>query len=272
MEHELDGIFESFSETDTPVKNEPEKVVEEVTKEPQEDDKPSEQADDTEDNTPFPKKAVNAISRRDKIIAKERAEKAAMAAELERFRSTSQAQPQKQSVSNDSPKEDDFETYGEFLEAKVLHKIKTEQAADAKATQDKQVSQQEQMWQAQREQEIVTKVNAHKDSVPDFANVIEANADIADEFPPHIERAFLEADDAAMAFYNLAKDGKLEALLTMSPYKAMMEIAKAQEPRQSLKRVSNAPQPISSASGKGNSSKSVNDMTGEELLKKFGIS
>lgn len=240
-----------------------------VAEEHVETDQPKVETPDAEtdksDDVPFPKKAVNAISRRDKQIGKMRAEMAALQAEVAKY-TQSQAQPQKQSVSSDFPKEDDFETYGEFLEAKVLHKIKQEQATQDKSKQEQAVSAQKQEWVNQREQEIVSKVEGHKGAIPDFVQVIETYADIADEFPEHVVQAFYEADDAPLAFYNLAKEGKLEALSSMSPYKAAMEIALAQNKKQPVvNRVSNTPAPISAAKGSGSSSKSLDNMSWSEM-------
>lgn len=227
---------------------------------------PEVEADKSED-VPFPKKAVNAISRRDKQIGKMRAEMAALQAEVAKY-TQNQAQPPKSHnvVNEGSPKEEDFETYGDFLEAKLLHKIKQEQATQDKSKKEQALSAQKQEWVNQREQEIVSKVEGHKGAIPDFVQVIETYADIADEFPEYIVQAFYEADDAPLAFYNLAKDGKLEALSSMSPYRAAMEIALAQNKKSPvLNRVSNAPAPISAAKGSGSGSKSLDNMSWSEM-------
>lgn len=276
MTDELDNVIASMNEaeplvTETPVKEEPPKVEEPKEAEPKDEaDKGEEETDDV----PFPKKAVNAISRRDKQLAKMRAEMASLQAEVSKYRQP-QAQPLKnQNILDDGPpKEEDYldKEYGDFLEAKLLYKIKMEQAVQQKSQQDQQVQTQRQQWVQQREVEISQKVEAHKAEIPDFMQVIEMNADIMDSLPEHIEQAFLEADDAGLAYYNLAKEGKLESLLTMSPYRAAMEIAIAQTKKPTLNRVSGAPNPIKPVSGRGTSTKDSSDMSGEELLKKYGF-
>lgn len=252
--------------SEAPVVNEP---IAEATPEAKEEVKaetPEAEADKSDD-VPFPKKAVNAISRRDKQIGKMRAEMAALQAEIAKYTQNQAQPPKNQNVVNDgSPKEDDFDNYSDFLEAKLLYKIKQEQTAQEKTKQEQALSAQKQEWVASREQEIVSKVDAHKEVIPDFVQVIETYADIADEFPEHIVQAFYEADDAPLAFYNLAKDGKLEALSSMSPYKAAMEIALAQNKKAPVvNRVSNAPAPISAAKGSGSGSKSLDNMSWSEM-------
>lgn len=222
---------------------------------------------DKSDDVIFPKKAVNAISRRDKQIGKLRAEAAALQAELAKYTQSQAQTPKNQNaVIEGSPKEEDFDNYSDFLEAKLLHKIKQEQTAQEKTKQEQAQAAQKQEWVNGREQDIAQKASIHKEEIPDFVEVMQEYADIADEFPEHIVQAFYEADDGSMAFYNLAKDGKLEALATMSPYKAAMEIAMAQNKKSPVvNRVSNAPAPISAAKGSGSSSKSLDSMNWSEM-------
>jgi hypothetical protein len=277
MEHELDSVISSMKEDGThiaeaPVKVEPPK---EEPKEPveAESNEEAETSESPPEEVVFPKKAVNAISRRDKIIAKERAEKAALAAELEQYRSQIQAKPPQnnQGNANGAPKEDDFDNYGDFLKAEILYNIKQEQAQQQEQLNKKQQDYQRQIWEEQRTQEIAQKAESHKAEIPDFAQVVEENADYLDDLPEQIQQAFLEADDASLAFYNLAKEGKLEALAAMSPYRAAMEIAMAQSKKPQLNRVTNAPNPIKSVQGRGSVTKDVSEMSGEELLKKYNI-
>lgn len=273
MTDEIDNVISSMNE-ETLVTQTPEKVEspEDKSEEPKKaDPKDEAQAEDEPEDVPFPKKAVNAISRRDKQLAKMRADMAALQAEVSKYRKP-QAQPQQSPKSDDSaPKEDDFDDYGSYLEAKLLHAIKMEQSVQQKSQQDQAAQSQKQQWVQQREQEIAQKVETHKAEIPDFMQVIETNADIMDNLPEHVEIAFLEADDAGLAYYNLAKEGKLEALLTMSPYRAAMEIALAQQKKPSLNRVSGAPSPIKPNAGRGSSTKAESELSGEELLKKYGF-
>lgn len=275
MSTEIDNVIASMNSeaalvTEAPKVEEPKEVAEEPKEvESQDEDV---KAEDTTEDVPFPKKAVNALSRRDKIIAKERAEKAAILAELEQLRSMSQAKPQEKPIADGPPNVEDFEgDYVEFLEANILYKIKQEQVLREQENLKIQSQNQQQQWEAEREQVIAKNAEAHTTQIPDFAQVVDEYADIADTFSPELQRVFLEADDAALAFYNLAKEGKLQSLAQMSPYKAAMEIAIAQTKKPSLNRVTSAPDPIKGVSSRGSSTKSTDEMSGEELLKKYGF-
>lgn len=270
MNEEINAVLESIKEDKTTVEEKPTEATEtEEVKEKAEEPPAENQEEPEKEDVPFPKKAVNAISRREKQIAKLRAEKAALEAEVSKYRQP-QANPQQNQNVSGEPSEDDFDNYGDFLEAKILHKLKMEKAKEETSNIEQQTAQQRSVYEQQKETELMDKMQVHVSKIPDFKQVIELNADIADDFPEHIVQAFYEADDGALAFYNLAKEDKLESLLSMSPAKAIMEIAKAQlEP--SLKRVSNAPNPIPASRGSMKTTKSLEDMDGDEILKKLNI-
>jgi hypothetical protein len=266
-----DNIIDSaIAELEKPVPAEETKVENEVAEETTAEPVKEEVAETTEnleqvENVPFPKKALNKISRLERERNKERAQNAALLAELEQLRQIRAQQPQNQSNNDGAPQEDQFENYGDYLEAKITHKLKVEQSAREQEQKNQQMSQQEQEWIARRENEIAEMAEAHKKIIPDFAQVVEEFADIADEFPPHVEQAFYEADDPSLAFYNLAQEGKLETLASLSPVRVAMEIARAQDKKPLVKRVTNAPQPISSAKGSATGTKSLENMGYDEI-------
>ena len=214
-------------------------------------------------DVPFPKKAVNAISRRDRQIGKMRAEIAAMRAEVERF----QSQANQGRKSDGVPREEDFDHYGDYLKATTMHEFRKEQAEREQVQQQQQISQQEQRWIAERSAALDAKEQEYVASIPDYAEVMSENADIVQEFPAHVKRAFLEADDASLAFYNLAKSGKLESLASMSPYRAAMEIARAQDIKPTAVKQTQAPKPLQGAKGTGKGSPSLDDMSWAEMKK-----
>lgn len=218
----------------------------------------------TEEDVPFPKKAVNAISRRDKQIGKMRAEMQHYRAELEKLQT--QAQQQTPKPKSGEPNADDFDNYGDYLKAVARHEAKQE-LAQAQPKQEP-VNVQEQVWIAQREEAVGQQAEALLKTNPEYQQILTENADILDVMPAHIERAFLEADNAPLAFIALAQEGKLEGLLTMSPARAAMEIAKAEARGEALvkaKPITNAPTPISPNRGSGSGSKSLDAMSGQEL-------
>jgi hypothetical protein len=224
----------------------------------------------------FPKKAINALAHRDRKIGKLKAETAALRAELDQFRS-SQATNQKtpntqQAAANNGPQEDDFDSYGDYLIARAKFELKQEQQGETSKRQAEQVSAQKAQWAAEREQTIASKVVDYKKTVPDFESVVNEAADIADDFPEYIVDAFYEADDGALAFYNLAKQGKLEALASMSPTRAAMEIAKAQGSLPVFQQnQTNTLRPMAPARGTGVTSKPLSDLSEAELLKRWKL-
>lgn len=263
--------------TETPDNNAPKPGGESIETESQTDDKSE---GDDGDEVAFPKKAVNAISRRDKKIGKMQAELAALRAEKATWSQSQTPQPQaknqRQSNQTDNaPREEDFESYGDYLKASMRHEIMAEiqahQQKQSEGFQKHQADIQRQQYEEQRAEVIAEQMKGHKEIIPDFENVIAEYADIADDLPENIANLFLEADDAALAFYNLAKEGKLEALATMSIPKAALEIARAQTNKPQIRKVSSAPNPIVGNSGRSSGTKSIDRMNGEELIKHLNI-
>ncbi len=215
-------------------------------------------------DTPFPKKAVNAISRRDKQIGKLQAERAALNAELTRFRE------QTAQHSNNPPKESDFDNYGELLKAQHRHEWQQEQAARELQQREQYTTQQEQQWFSQREQEVLSKAQELKTQVPDFLGLLNEYSDVLSEVPPQIERLLYEADSPEVALYALAKEGRLEEVLAMSPARVAIELGKAEIRGEALikqKQVTKAPAPIEGLKGTGGSSKTLESMNSQDLLK-----
>ncbi len=233
------------------------------------------EADNSEADVPFPKKAINALSRRDKQIGKLRAQEQYLRQELAKY----QEQAQKPKSGNspeayDGPVEDDFETYGEFIKAVAKHEARKELAQGAEQNQKSQQSAQIDAWKSEREQFVADKANELIAENPEYQDLVLENADLLDSFPEHLEHAFLEADNGALAFVVLAKEGKLESLMSMSPAKAIMEIGRAQDRginQAKPKQISKAPPIISSAKGNSPVGKSLDNMSGEEMMKKLNI-
>lgn len=268
-------IAEATAQTEAPATpDKPEPEVEAPAEDSQTDDK----SEGSSDEVMFPKKAVNAISRRDKKIGKLQAELAALrAAQAQPAQQAPQVQAQqsKQSNTDNAPREEDFESYGDYLKASMRHEIMAEiakqQQANNEGFQKREAELKRQQYEEVRTEAIVEQMQNHKEEIPDFASVIAESADIADELPEQIANLFFEADDAALAFYNLAKEGKLEALATMSPAKAALEIARAQMNKPQVKKVSSAPAPMTSNSGRASGGKSLYNMSGDEMIKTLGI-
>lgn len=195
-------------------------------------------------------------------------------AELTELKAKSQPQ---QTNRYEGPREDDknpdgslkYQTYGEFLQAEIEYKVKQAMAAN-QPKQESQVSVQEQVWIAKREEAIGQQAEELLKSNPEYQEILEDNSEVLDVMPPHIERAFLEADNAPLAFIALAQEGKLADLLTMSPQKAAMEIAKAEirgEAMVKAKKVTKAPAPMTPNKGSATIGARLENMSGDDILK-----
>lgn len=227
------------------------------------------------DREEFPKKAQNAISRRDKKINKQQAELDDLRRQVEALqKAQAPAEPKKE---DGPPSEDDFESYADYLRADVAYRAK-EQIGKEFSNRDEQAKQAQAeqaqaQWLESKQQEVAGKLREAKETIPDLPDVFNENIDILDSFSlpenQHIEYAFYDAEDPVSAFYALAKEGKLESLTQMSPGRAAMEIARAEARGQSLvnpKKPSRAPEPIKGAKGTGQFNKTLDSMSANELL------
>lgn len=218
------------------------------------------------DDVVFPKKAINALSRRDKQIGKLQAQLAAERAELQALREKANQSAKPQNL----PKEDDFDNYGDYLKAVARSEFEQEASQKAQQTQEQRLKETEQRWVDERTAYATEKAQEAVKQIPNLPQLITENADIVSEFNPFIERAFLEADEPVLAFYALAQEGKLEAIAKMSPARAAIEIGKAEIRGAELvktKPITKAPAPIESLKGTGSGSKSLDNMNHKELLK-----
>ena len=139
-----------------------------------------------------------------------------------------------------------------------------------------QLEQQQQAAFAQREQEVGAQVQELFASNPDFAKTIQANVNLIDAMPAHVERLMMEIDDAPAATYALVKEGRLQDLYYMPPDLAAAHLVQAEIRGQQLLQqtatkqpAKPAPQPIGSIRGSTGKStqKSPEDMSPDQLMK-----
>ena len=231
-----------------------EEVTEETTEEATEE---TTEATDVVEDTPFPKKAVNALARRDNKIRKLQAEYAAATSELQTFR-----QQAEKAEKEDVPSEDSYDNYGDYLKAVARHEMKQEVSEENQRQQEAQFAEKEQAYVVERETYAIDKAKAAIEQIPEYQQLVTEHADVLQSLPQHLERAFLEADEPAYAFLALAKEGALEGLSSMSPARAAMEIGKAEVRGAAMaqkKEITKAPAPISKVRGTGKVNKSIND-------------
>ena len=243
--------------------NESEQSQEVEAQEPQEAEQPEQETDG--DDVEFPKKAVNALNRKNKQINKLRAQMRELEAKLNEA-------PEVKEQKDINP--DDFENYGDYINAQVEALVEQRVGQSQNDMQKQQLKQQQEALKAQRDQYIVEQANEAAQTLTDLPQVWNENAAILDALPEQIADIFYSLDNAPAAIYTLAKEGKLQGLAYANPALAAYEIVNAQNKGLELlskpqKRVSQAPQPISKAKGTGSVKKQLSP--DDDVLKSLGL-
>lgn len=234
----------------------------EETKLPDENAEPD--AGKSDDDAPFPKKALNALSRRDKQIGKLRAQHEQAMAELNQLRQSTAPKPTQQATG--APKEADFTNYADYLQAVNNYNIEQKFAEYGEKQTKTQQADAEKAWENQRIPVVDKQVDDFVKDIPDSVQIFNDNADLIKSFPDKLKRVLLAADNSPLAVYNLAKDDKLADLADMSLEDAKVEIRLAQM-KPAAKPKTSAPAPLSASRGSVAPSKSLDSMNGDELLK-----
>jgi hypothetical protein len=213
-------------------------------------------------------KLRRAKARDDRRIGKLTAQKYQYQKEADELRArfSKPEQATQKPLNTGEPKETDFNNYAEYMRAVNKYDLQQELAQRDSKQQVTQQTAQEQAWIGQREQAVALKAQEFAKENPEVIALVEEYGEVIDELPPAIQRAFLEADNAPLAFFNLAKEGRLEELANMSPARAAMEIGRAQM-QAPAKPKTKAPTPLPASRGSVASGKSLDQMSGKELLK-----
>jgi hypothetical protein len=215
---------------------------------------------------PWPKTARNAISRRDKQIGAMRAQNAEFQRRLEAFEAA-----QNKGQEPKEPKDTDYDNYGDYLKALAKFKPQEDARVDPKQIHEQAKTQaMQEFYYNSRVEAVAQQAQKAVQDVPELSHMLEEYSDVLDTYPQHVEMAFLEAENAPLAFYALAKEGKLESLAHMNAVQAAMTVAQAQlrgEQMVKASKVSKAPAPIQGARGSSASTKDALSMAPDELLK-----
>jgi len=219
----------------------------------------------------FPKTAKNAISRRNKTIARQRVE-------LEQLRQQIESSSSKTSANSglQEPNIDDYDDYDKYETDKTQYLIDNavNKLTNNQPTNDgmqKPLTQAEmarQDWTDERTELASTKLDELKSSHPDAEGLLNEYADVFATFSPELEQAVLSLDDAPMAMYNLAKSGELNNITYMHPTMAVNAIIKAGNIKSTMK-VTAAPKPMAASNGSGSHVKELNDLSPSELVDKL---
>lgn len=233
--------------------------------EAQEGEKSPETKEETAEQ-PWPKKAENALAREKGKSAKykfqahqERERTSALEARLAQL----EQKVAPKSQNGGAPNEKDFTSYADFFEAKNAYAIEQKFAdRDAKQTETQKTADYK-AWEDSRINEVDKQAAEFTKAVPEIESLYAEYADEIRELPLTHKQIFLESDNAPQAFYNLAKEGKIEALASMSPARAAMEIGRAAA-QAVPKPQSKAPAPLPASRGSVPSSKPIEKLTARE--------
>jgi hypothetical protein len=171
-----------------------------------------------------------------------------------------QEQAQKPAEAPNKPKESDFETYGDYLEALTEYKareILRNERAEAEAERSRKAQQSEAERYQARQQELMERGSEKFD---DFEEAIEADRNT---YSRAAFLAMLESDMGAELFYYLATnpdEGK--RIANLPAYAQAKEIGKLEDKLQAKpqKQISKAPEPIKPVgSGKASSDTDLSD-------------
>lgn len=265
----VDAIDAAFAAQEAPVTETPE--IEAQTQADELDGSDDRAESQKSDDVAIPKKILNAMSHKDRRIGKLTAKQYEAEAKIRQLEEQlAKYNTPSESTKSTSQKAEEYDNYEDYLKALAEHKVNEKMQENEK----KRLTEQSQYAQAERHNERVTHLEqndvAAKESFSDYDMVFKEHEDIIADAPEHIKLAFLEAENPAYAFYALAKEGKLESLLSMSPYQVVSTIARYEDKALSLaqqKTVTKAPPPISSVKGSASGKKSLNSLSARELAK-----
>lgn len=223
----------------------------------------------------YSKKARKAIKYREKLLSRERQEKAELAKQLNEMRAEIEAIKTGKQAVDSKPKQEDFSTWEDYNEAladwKVEQKLKDFEAKQAKAAEPKPQDAKE-LRSQERMQVHEQRAAELSKTIPDYVQVLSEVSEEIDDLPTSLQELILELDDAPAAIYVLAKEDRLERLADMPLNLAAAELIRAREkatqfvaPKQTITK---APPPVNGARGVGGSTrKSTSDMSAKDLIR-----
>jgi hypothetical protein len=204
-----------------------------------------------------PEKLAKALDRKNQklgqktaIIHEMRRREQELLRELEQYRSST------------SPKEEDSDDVQKFVDTRA--------EAKARAIIQEELSRvQQQSAAQQRAEHFVKRVESFTDVMPDIMEVLEENRDA--DLPEYLVDAISQIPEgpavAALAF----KQDLMDEIAALPPALALMEIGKLRDVVKGLGKpaapVTKAPAPLVAAKGTGGGSKSLESMSGKDLMK-----
>jgi len=223
--------------------------------------------DDADGGKDIPKEVEKALRKKDRYNRNLLARLRETEAKLQQM----QQQPKAQADAGE-PQEADFDNYGDFLQAKIMHQVKQEMMGNQREQQEGALTFQQQQIREQQDEIVGSQVETLVNENDDFKNVLQSNMQIVDSMPDHISDLVYQIDNAVVGAYALAKEGRLQDLYSMQPQIAAAEmIAAVQRGNQYLEQGVQprkpAPQPMKSLKGTGNAgSKNLANMSPDQIV------
>lgn len=233
-------------------------------------EEPSDDAGDSADSEApneekWPKKAENAVSRLKAQRAKLQQQRDDLRRETQYLRTQLEGnQPPKEL------KEDEFDSYADFLLAKAELKMGEKQTAQVNERLSNLQQQDKQLFLEERAVSFDSKLSELKAVTADYSQVETYAEPIVASFPQELKEGILALDNAPKALYNLAKAGRLESLAYMPTAAALAEVVQAQY-REVVgaiqkKTITSAPKPLKAVSGTGKRNTELHEKTGDQIL------
>lgn len=177
------------------------------------------------------------------------------------------AELQKKAPQTVEPDIKNYTDYNQYQKDLINYQIKQNAPAEKQA-QPAQDDLQKALWRQQRAPALVSQVQAASQTFPDIQQKMQANVQLLDSLPQHVQDAFLEADNGALAIYQLLEDGMVPHLTGMNADTVQALIERAEDKALSKQKpATKAPAPMTAARGTAPGSKSPETMTPDELRK-----
>lgn len=237
-----------------------------------EEAKPPEENEIDESQEPQNKSYLNALAKSKGKIAKERFLNQEAQKRIAELESRLKAPESKTTPDDGRPKEQDYgkdgKTWGDY--ARDLAKFEAKQIAEEtkKYTQEQTSKDERHAYMTERVEHAEENSLSAAKAFPDFKQIETDNMGVISSLPQTIKDLFLDSDNPSYAFYQLVKDGQLEELADVSPSKAALMIARAEDKALAAKKPkTNAPQPLSAAKGSAQGSKPLDDYSPNDIRK-----
>jgi hypothetical protein len=124
------------------------------------------------------------------------------------------------------------------------------------------------VWRETRKPVLVSQIQAASQTFPDIQQKFQQNVQLLDSLPSTVADAFLEADNGALAIYQLLEDGMIPHLAGMSPETVTAMIERAEDKALSRQKPqTKAPAPMTAARGTALGSIAPENMTPDQMRK-----